>query len=113
MDQVDRQGHKQPGLIDRAAAVVGLGGLFAIGYVLFTDGTSGIYQVGGDAGFLFKGSDVLIIAILLVVGAAMLTRARTQGRAGVVAWLVLVAAGALFVARGVTPEQAGSLVVGL
>lgn len=57
--------------------LIGLGyvaSLFAVAYVILTDGPSGTYQIGGDSGFIMSGVGVLAAAAVIFVLAQVFTR---------------------------------------
>lgn len=48
--------------------------IFAVLYVLFTDGPGGTYQVGGDSGLVFGGVQLLLLAMATIIVAQYLTK---------------------------------------
>lgn len=53
------------GILRRLAGAGLVASLFAMGYVLFTDGSSGLYEIGGNEEFVLSGGEVLLGGVIL------------------------------------------------
>ena len=98
-----RNHHRSANGLDKLVAVLCLGSMFAIGFVLLTGGPGGAYEVGGPGGFLFAGVDALVVAVLALIGSGLVMsgRARAKRRRQILGWVVLAAGCALFAVAGV------------
>lgn len=85
---------------ERITASLGLGSVFAIGYVILTDGPGADYAVGGADGFMLSGGSILLVASLALAGAGMVTLAAGERAQRLGGWGILGAAGVLFLVLG-------------